>query len=179
MFRNYKNKREKEEFLLLLQSRMEVLYRIAFSYFKDKDSAADAVQDSVLIAFNKLGSLKDKEKFGSWITTILVNRCKEILRKNKKTSFEESDDKIIPLNSELYRRNTSEFTKVDSKLDVINLLGKLDYKYSEVIRLKYFGDYTLEEISLILDIPLGTVKSRLNTGIKKLKGLMEVNGDVV
>ncbi|WP_291640117.1 sigma factor-like helix-turn-helix DNA-binding protein [Clostridium sp.] len=43
------------------------------------------------------------------------------------------------------------------------------------MRLKYFGDYKLEEVSTILDIPVGTVKSRLNFGIKKLKALMEVN----
>ena len=75
--------------------------------------------------------------------------------------------------------NVSDYEKVENKMYLINLLNKIDEKYRDVIRLKYFGDYTLEEISIILDIPLGTVKSRLNFAIKKLKEFMEVNNNAL
>jgi RNA polymerase sigma-70 factor (ECF subfamily) len=179
MFGIGRDKWDKSEFERLLGGRIQVLYNIAYSYFKNQQVASDALQDSVLLAFKSIDRLKDKEKFDAWITTILVNRCREILRKNKKASYEELSDNVLSLDNALWKGNESDYSKVDTKLDVLNLLNKLNEKYREVIRLKYIGDYTLQEIATILDIPLGTVKSRLSTGIEKLRELMEVKNHVV
>jgi RNA polymerase sigma-70 factor (ECF subfamily) len=172
------NKLEKNEFDLLIQQRMETLYRIAYSYFRDKDKACDAVQDTILIAYKSYSKLRDKGKFNSWIATILINRCREISRKNKRSNIQEYDEKILDINT--FKANIkSEYSKVEDKILVLQFLEALDKKYREVISLKYLGDYTIEEISVVLDIPQGTVKSRLNTGIKKLRTLMEVKDDVM
>ena len=179
MFGFLKDKWGKSEFESLLGGRIQVLYRIAYSYFKNEQTASDVLQDSVLIAFKSINKLKDKSKFDCWITTILVNRCREIIRKNKRVSYEELNDNVVNLNNALWKRNECEYLKVDTKLDVLNLLSKLDEKYRDVIRLKYLGDYTLNEIATVLVIPLGTVKSRLNTGITRLRELMEVKDHVV
>ena len=165
-------------FDVLIQERMEVLYSIAYSYFRDKDKASDAVQDTILIAYKGFDKLKDKDKFNSWITTILVNRCRDILRRNKKINFQEYDEKILDINT-VKANAKSDYSKLEDKLYVIQLLDSIDKKYREVISLKYLGDYTIEEISVILDIPQGTVKSRLNTGIKNLRTLMEVKDNVM
>lgn len=172
---------DKEAFLKLLEGRLNVLYRIAYSYFKNSDKASDAVQDAILLAYKNIGSLKDTEKFNSWITTILVNRCRDILRRENRIEYEELQDEVIDISKYQFiqSRPKDEYSRVEERLDMINLLQKLDYKYSEVIRLKYLGDYTIEEISKILDIPQGTVKSRLNFGIKKLKDMMEVNDNAM
>lgn len=173
------DKRDKDKFQQLLQQRLTVLYKIAYSYFKDTDAASDAVQDTALIAYSNINKLKEIEKFNSWITTILINRCREILRKNKKIRFEEINDNVINISGNFCGKNSSDYEIVEDNLDVLDVLNKIDDKYREVIRLKYLGDYTLNEISIILEIPLGTVKSRLNTGIRSLKKLMEVKDDVV
>jgi RNA polymerase sigma-70 factor (ECF subfamily) len=172
-------KMEEEEFLELLEGRLKILYKIAYSYFKDEDSASDAVQDAVVTAYKNINKLKDKDKFNSWITTILVNRCREILRRNKVIVFQQYDANVIDTKILNEAKHLSDYEKVENKLYFINLLNKLDEKYRDVIRLKYFGDYTLAEISTILDIPLGTVKSRLNFAIKKLKKLLEVNNNAL
>lgn len=179
MFEFFKlNKWEKNEFDMLIQQRMEILYRIAYSYFRDKDKTCDAVQDTILIAYRSYSKLRDKSKFNSWITTILVNRCREMLRKSKWNNTQEYDEKI--LDNITFKANIkSDYSKVEDKLFVLQFLEALNAKYREVITLKYLGDYTIEEISGILDIPQGTVKSRLNTGIKKLRTLMEVKDDVM
>lgn len=160
-------------FIKLLESRLNSLYRIAYSYLKDGDSASDAVQDSVLIAYKSIKSLKDNSKFDSWITSILVNRCRDILRKNKKIKFEEYCDETISSPSRL----SDQYSKVETNIDVLNALQELDEKHRDVITLKYLGDYSIAEISSALNIPEGTVKSRLNTGLKKLKSIMEVSDD--
>ena len=177
--RSREQENKNSEFLKLLEGRLQVLYRIAYSYYKDKDKASDAVQDSILIAYKNITMLKDKGKFNSWITTILVNCCRESLRRDNKIHFEEYEEKVIDI-GRLYEKNgTNSFSNIDDKLYILNILQSLDEKYSEVIRLKYLGDYTLAEISTILDIPVGTVKSRLNVGIKQLKSLMEVDKSVL
>lgn len=71
-----------DAFMRLIEARLDVLYRIAFSYFRNRDDASDAVQDSIMIAYKSIKGLKDDSKFNSWITPILVNRCKDILRRN-------------------------------------------------------------------------------------------------
>ena len=172
-------KQEKEQFIKLLEGRIQVLYKISYSYFRDKDSASDAVQDSVLIAYRNIAKLKDREKFNAWITTILVNRCRDIVRRNKKVSFEEYNESVLDISRFALKNIDTSFENLETRLDIIKFLEKIDDKYSEVIRLKYLGDYTIEEIATIMDIPQGTVKSRLNTGIKKLKSLMEVKRSVV
>lgn len=160
-------------FMKLLDGRLDALYRIAYSYFKDKDDASDAVQDSVLMAYKSIRNLQDNSKFNSWITSILVNRCRDILRRNKKISFEEYRDEAITC----CHSPSDQYSKLEMSIDIINSLQGLDEKHRDVITLKYLGDYSIKEISKILDIPEGTVKSRLNTGIKKLRDIMEVNDD--
>jgi len=137
------------------------------------------VQDSILRSYKHIENLKEKEKFNSWITTILVNRCREVLRQNKKVSFFELKEEILDHNKVTNVYYDNDYIKVENKIDVLNMLQNIDEKYREVITLKYLGDYTLEEISNILDIPQGTVKSRLNFGIKKLRTLMEVKENVL
>lgn len=178
-FSNKNKDISKNEFMELVHNRTDILYRIALTYVKDKDLASDAVQDSILNAYKNLSNLKEKEKFNSWVTTILVNRCKEILRQNKKVSFFEFKEEVLSeskINNSYYDKA---YTNVENKIDVINMLQYIDEKYREVISLKYLGDYTIEEISKILNIPEGTVKSRLNFGIKKLKVLMEVKNNAL
>jgi RNA polymerase sigma-70 factor (ECF subfamily) len=169
----------KKEFTELVNKRIDVLYRIAFTYVKNEDLASDVVQDSILRSYKHIENLKEKEKFNSWITTILVNRCREVLRQNKKVSFFELKEEILDHNKVTNVYYDNDYIKVENKIDVLNMLQNIDEKYREVITLKYLGDYTLEEISNILDIPQGTVKSRLNFGIKKLRTLMEVKENVL
>lgn len=158
--------KRKEEFTKLLNPILNKLYRIAYSFLKDKDKASDALQDSTLSAFKNFHALKDVQSFESWITSILVNRCREILRREKKiifTEYSEGLDKAFPVD---------EYEVLESNMFIITLLDTLSDKYKEVIKLKYFGDLSIKEISIILNIPEGTVKSRLNYGLNSLRKIV-------
>ncbi|MCY6372093.1 RNA polymerase sigma factor [Clostridium ganghwense] len=170
---NFKLNKKQKNFEKLLIPQLNKLYKISFSYLKDKDKASDALQDTALIAYRKLDTLKDKSKFNSWITSILINRCKELLRRESKLIFEElcEEKKNILTNSK------DIYSKIDTSIDILNSLEELDEKYRDVITLKYFGDYSIKEIATILKIPEGTVKSRINFGIKKLNNIMS-DGEV-
>lgn len=158
--------KRKEEFTKLLNPLLNKLYRIAYSFLKDKDKASDALQDSTLSAFKNFHTLKDIQSFEPWITSILVNRCREILRRDKKiifTEYSEGLDKALPVD---------EYEVLERNMFIITLLDTLSDKYKEVIKLKYFGDLSIKEISIILNIPEGTVKSRLNYGLNSLRKIV-------
>lgn len=165
---NFQQKK-KEEFTELLNPVINKLYRIAFSFLKDKDRASDALQDSILTAFEKFHTLNNIKSFNPWITSILVNRCRDILRRENKFIFQEYEESLTDASS--YGKD--EYSKLENNLFLINSLDMLSDKYKEVIKLKYFGDLSIKEIAKILNIPEGTVKSRLNYGLTSLRKMLE------
>lgn len=169
---NIKLRIKQKQFEKLLNPYLNKLYRIAFSYMKDNSRAEDILQDSILIAYEKFYSLKNNDKFNSWITCILINKCKENLRRNNIIYFEEYNNNSLNIS----QSPLNQYTNIDTNIDLLNYINGLNDKYKDIIILKYFGDYSIKEISNILEIPEGTVKSRLNFSVKKLKEIMNKEG---
>ena len=154
---------DKEAFTKLMLSIEEELYRISKVRLKNEDNIADAIQNTMLIAFKSIKRLKHVEYFKTWIIRILVNECNYIYRKNKKVeiSYEDIQNDI----------NISEFDKVDEKLDFDFICSKLDYKERMIIILYYKDRFTDKEIGKILNIKENTVKTkrtRIKLKIKKI-----------
>lgn len=149
----------KEALVQLIMAQKASYYKLAYIYTQNKEDAMDAMQEMILLLYEKIDQLKNNDSFYTWSKTILVNMAKRRYKENKKVV---SIDEIKIQTIELH--NNSE-----NKLDLEMYLNKLNYKYQEVIRLRYFLDLDYETISQLLKIPLGTVKSRLNAGIKILK----------
>ena len=153
-------KGDKEALLELVMAQQIEYYKLAYVYMKDKDQALDALQDMIVILYENISKLKKEESFYSWSKTILVNLCKNKLKKNKRLiSIEEIKEQAV---EEVY-------DNTDDKIVLDKYLSKLSDKHQEVIKLRYYLDLDYETISNILKIPLGTVKSRLNIGMKQLK----------
>lgn len=118
--------------------------------------AEDILQDICLTAYLKFDQLQKKESFKPWILSIARNRCNDYFR--KKGSSREVPLEDIPEGKLVYgRRGWSVSTPVE---DTLELLTDRD---REVLRLFYWQQLSLSEIAEKLDIPVGTVKSRLNT----------------
>ncbi|NBI05555.1 RNA polymerase sigma factor [Senegalia massiliensis] len=151
---------DKNALVQLVIYQKDEYYKLAYVYLKNKEDALDAMEDMIIILYENIDKLKKHESFYSWSKTILVNRCKRIIKERKKT---------IPLNSinELYYEGDIE--KRDNKIILEKYISQLGEKYQDVIRLRYFLDLEYKVISQILNIPLGTVKSRISNAIKKLK----------
>ena len=151
---------DKEAFTELMLS-IEELYRISKVRLKNEDNIADAIQNTMLIAFKSIKRLKHVEYFKTWIIRILVNECNYIYRKNKKVeiSYEDIQNDI----------NISEFDKVDEKLDFDFICSKLDYKERMIIILYYKDRFTDKEIGKILNIKENTVKTKRTRIKQKIK----------
>jgi len=153
-------KGNKEALLNLIIAQKSDYYKLAFAYMKNEDCSVDALQDMIVVLYDNIKKLTKNEAFYSWSKTILVNICKAKLKKNKRLmSLEEIKEDIA----------VETINNPEDKIFLDRYISRLSIKHQEVIKLRYYLDYDYESISQILKIPLGTVKSRLNAGISKLR----------
>lgn len=132
------------------------MYKIAYSYFSSESMAVDAVDEAVYKGYLKKKQIKQPEFFETWLIRILLNVCNTQYRKNKKqTGLEELPETIT----------TSEIDNIPLK----EALRRLPSKYREIVLLKFFGGYTVSEIARLLDIPQGTVATRLSKSLSLLR----------
>lgn len=118
--------------------------------------AEDLLQDICLTAYLKYDQLKKKESFHPWILSIARNRCRDYFR--QKSSHREVSLEEIPESKLTYgRRGWTVVTPVEATMDLLTDRDR------EILRLFYWKQLSLAEISVRLGIPIGTVKSRLNT----------------
>lgn len=151
---------DKDALVQLIMTQKEDYYKLAYVYMKNKDDALDAMEDMIVILYEKIYKLRNHNSFYSWSKTILVNRCKKLLKQKKK---------IISIETIEEMSYEVDFKSKDEALTLERHLSRLNKKHQEVIKLRYYLDLDYQIISNILKIPLGTVKSRVSIGLKKLK----------
>jgi len=145
-----------EAFVQLMESQMKNMYKIAWSYLKNDDDAADAIQDTILTCYEKIDTLEKNKYFKTWMTRILINKCKAMLNNRKEVAMEESI-----LENQLSQSDYSD-------LEWNELLSLLDEKYRIVVLLYYAEGFKVKEISQILDVKESTIQSRLARAREKI-----------
>lgn len=148
---------------LLLQYK-SYLYKVAYTYVKDKQVALDILQETSFKAWLNIHTLKDKEKFKPWITKILVNTALNYIKKESKVIYIEDENSII---------YSEKSISIEEKLDLYDAIDLLKPKYKIVIILKYFDDMKIEDISYVLNIPENTVKSHLKRAKESLSSILK------
>ena len=146
-----------DAFIQLIEENKTSLYKIARSYLKSDEDVADAISETVLIAYEKLYQLKNDRYFKTWLIRILINQCKQMYEKNKKYQL---TDKVI---------ETGECDSNYSNIEFDELLSELPEKDRILFILRYSEGYTTKQIADILNINENTVVSRLGRGRKKIR----------
>lgn len=160
-------KGDKESFLRIIMELKDNSYKIAFCYLGNKDDSMDAMCSAVRKAFQKIKNLKQPEYFSTWFIRIVINECKLILRQNKKLVY--FDDIEYSGYSDETDDIKDEFKACDMKIDIKQLLEKLKPLDRLIIYMKYYLNFTFEEIATMLEIPEGTVKSKVYANLKYMK----------
>ncbi|MGL5354384.1 MAG: sigma-70 family RNA polymerase sigma factor [Clostridium sp.] len=157
-------KGDEECFMVLINECKEKIYRTAYAYVKDENLALDIVQETVCKAYTSIDKLREPKYFGTWIIKIAINISISAYKKNQKV--------ICMEQGELLNRVGGEEDN-NEKLYLLQAIDNISDKYKDIIILKYFDDLTIQEISRVLDMPLGTVKTYLNKGLTELRIYMK------
>ena len=135
-------------------------------YLRDLDTSKDVVQDCWGIIIMKLGNLRDPNSFSSWAMRIVTRKSIDFLRQNKNKREKLSQYQFTNLEGTTNEEKSTEIIQLQQAIK------SLPNDQQIVLRLFYTQEYSLVEISNILDISVGTVKSRLFHAREKLKTIL-------
>ncbi len=154
---------------------MKLLYNVALKYTGNVFDAEDIVQETYLMAFNKFHQLKDTSRCKPWLLRILRNNFLKNCQKNNSKMRLEQGEYIEFLKQQIRQKDAEEIlVKHSGTQEIQNAVNMLPTKYREVLLLYYMEDLLYKEIAQILDIPIGTVMSRLTRAREGLKaGLLK------
>jgi len=162
----------KKEVLALLVKRWHVQFcKLAYWYCKDAQISKDIAQESWLVIFEKLQHLKEPEKFKSWAISIVNHKAVDWIRKknreqNKLHKLYDESPKIV---AEEKEHGYSDSVHQKMKLEI----AKLPEHQQTVLKLFYIEEFSLKQIGELLEISIGTAKSRLFHARERLKKTMK------
>jgi len=151
------------------------VYQICYRMLGSKHEAEDVAQEVFIRAYTNILSYKQERKFSSWLFRIATNLCIDRIRKKKPDYY--LDAEISGTDGlTMYSTIAIDEKLPDTKVEELELqeiihraILRLPEKYRVVIVLKYIEELSLNEISDILDMPLGTVKTRIHRGREALR----------
>lgn len=162
MFEGYKldlvykaKKGNGKAFTKLIEENIKSMYRVAKGILSSEDDIEDAIKNTILKAYSNIKTLRKEELFKTWLIKILINECNKIYNFNKK---------CISLDKVIEEQYNDKYENLDLKIAVDSLPEELRL----VIVLFYFEDLKISEVSEIIGIPEGTVKSMLSRAKTKI-----------
>ncbi len=175
---------DRDAFNHIVERYKDKLTNFLYRFTYDIDSAEDLAQDTLLKVYINKDSYKEIAKFSTWVYTIASNLAKTELRKIKRRkTYTISDLSTDDREFVLHRSDAESFEDEEDTLASGKILQKclniLDDEFKNIIILRDIQELSYDEISKILKIPLGTVKSRINRGRFKLKDLLKKEGVVL
>jgi RNA polymerase sigma factor (sigma-70 family) len=137
-------------------------YRLAGFILGDGVDAQDAVQDALVKAWCNWGSLRDVAAFRPWFDRIVVNVCRDRLRRHRNV-------RMIELESAEDMAGEDVFRSLYLHDEVASAVGRLSTDHRIVVALRYWQDLTVQQVADRLGLPPGTVKSRLHYALEELR----------
>lgn len=156
-------RRDKDAFVTLIGLYRESMYQIAYAILKNNEDAADAMQDTILICWEKIDTLRHARYFKTWMTRILINRCNRLYNQRSRTA---------DLNEGTL---TTALPDPASRVEWQEMMQQLTDNQHIVVELYYAQQFKIHEIADILDITSSAVKNRLHTARKVLKQYISSN----
>ena len=163
-----------EAFNMLIEENKLKMYKVAKSILKNEDDVCDAIQNALISTYTNLNKLQNNQFFSTWMTRILINKCYDIAKANQKIYSNVTD--ISEYNTD---DNLKNYDRYDSDSIIENVLNNIDEDLKVTTILYYYNDYSVNEISKILEVPEGTVKSRLSRARSKIYEIIKSEGGVI
>lgn len=145
------------------------IFGLALRMLGNRSDALDATQDAFIAAYRQAGSFRGDAAVGTWLYRIGANACKDLLRKRKRWITQDNET-LEPLQVDTAPSTESSVT---NRLVIRDALKELPDEYREAVVLHDLGGITYEEIARITETNIGTVKSRISRGRRRLAELLE------
>jgi RNA polymerase sigma-70 factor, ECF subfamily len=149
------------------------LYVYVFELVRDEQTSLDLVQETFINAARYISSLRDDDKFGSWLFGIAHQKCIQCWRQQQRETA--ALEEVAGESSELDDDPRELLIRREQEAAFMKLLDQLPPFQRSVLLLRFVEDFSLEEIAAITSVPLGTVKSRLHHAKRSLRHLLEEN----
>lgn len=157
-----------------LKSAFELYYRPVYyaAYFVTREPAIaeDAVQEAFLTLWEKVNQLEDASKIESWLVRVASNKARDMIRKKAREVTYSEIDKTLKTNDDLPEPLV---VKEEEEEAVRKAIKSLPEDMQQLFFFRYFKEMTMQEISVTLGIPEGTVKSKLFRGREAVKKYLE------
>ncbi len=163
-------------FEALVEARVGPMTRTAMAILGREDEALDAVQDTLLIAWRELASLRDPAAFDAWLTRILVNRCRRGLRRVVRGRVREIPADQVAASSLEPSSLDDRLTGIGQRDALERAFDRLTVEERTILVLHHLDGRPLVEIATLLKVPVGTAKSRLFAARRSLDRALEQEG---
>ena len=147
-----------QSFIELSDALKTRLYRTTLGILQEETLALEAVSETVYRAYKNIKTLREPKYIVTWFTRIAINTANTMYKQRKREQV-----------SHIVIQETISISDDYSHIHFNDLITSLSLELKEVVSLKYFSDFTTADIAQILNIPEGTVKSRLNRALKQLR----------
>ena len=157
---------QRAAFQRLADAHLDGAYRLARAILHDAVEAQDATHDAFVQAWRKWPTLRDVSAFERWFDRILVNTCRNRLNRSRRWQATDISAEVALATGDPYAQS------LDREL-IGTAIATLPPDHRVVVALRYYRDLRAEEIASLLDIPVGTVHSRLHYALKGLQAAMD------
>ncbi len=161
---------DEEAFASLIRMAGDRLMAVAFRILRDVDRAEDAVQQAIVTAWRELPALRDPDQFGGWIYRVLVNACYVEARRTRRW-----DANVRLLTPDMVSGSTDALLSVDDRDELERAFRRLPPDQRAVLVLHHYLGMRHAEIAETLDVPVGTVKSRIHYASATLRAAIEAD----
>jgi RNA polymerase sigma-70 factor (ECF subfamily) len=155
-----------QAFRLMTSRQLDKAYRLAWAVLGDAQEAEDATQDAFASAWRNRNKLRDADKLEAWLGRILVNGCRDRLRKRSRNQVQALELSNLPPVAD-------HSETASSRVELARALACLDPDHRIVVILRFWADLTVEDIAERVGVAEGTVKSRLHHSMQQLRSALE------
>jgi RNA polymerase sigma factor (sigma-70 family) len=153
---------DEEAFAAIVGAYQQDMVRVAFGICGDADVARDAVQAALVVAWRKLGTVREPERLRSWLVAVAANEARQLVRRRHHVRLDE-------LAVEPTADSSAEPAAAISRVDLDDALRRLSADERTVIALRYGAGFDSEEIGRILGVSASGVRSRLARLMDRLR----------
>ena len=154
---------------VLMRRHEDRIFGLALRMTGDRSDALEATQDTFISAFRRAGSFRGDSSFGTWLYRIGINACRDVLRKRRRLPEPVADpsEHIEPI--PVARLDDI----VVDRVDLARALAELPEEYRQAVALHDLGGVPYDEIAAVAGVPIGTIKSRISRGRRRLAQSLE------